>query len=131
MVAPPVREITRSLPLGVHAVGVARQFVATTVPDWGGGTEDVAAVALLSSELVTNAVLYGYGADELTLRHDDGRLRISVADRSLTLPTPREPSDDAEIGRGMQLIEAFADSWGVDPGADGKTVWCEVVLSGR
>ena len=102
-----------------------------TITTWGGGPEDVASAELLVSELVTNAVLYGYGAEALTLKRERDRLRICVSDRSVALPTPRAPTDDAEIGLGMQLIAAYASAWGVEPDENGKTVWCEVVISGR
>jgi len=110
---------------------VARRAVAGTITSWGGGPEDVASAELLVSELVTNAVLYGYGAEALTLKRERDRLRICVSDRSVALPTPRAPTDDAEIGLGMQLIAAYASAWGVEPDENGKTVWCEVVISGR
>jgi anti-sigma regulatory factor (Ser/Thr protein kinase) len=131
MVAPLLGEIRHDLPLGIPAVGVARHAVAVTIADWGGGPEDVAGAELLVSELVTNAVLYGYGADALTLKRERNRLRICVSDRSAALPTPRTASDDAGIGLGMQLIAAYASAWGVEPDENGKTVWCEVVISGR
>jgi anti-sigma regulatory factor (Ser/Thr protein kinase) len=131
MVAPLLGEIRHDLPLGIPAVGAARHAVADAVIGWGGGPEDVAGAELLVSELVTNAVLYGYGADTLTLKRERNRLRICVSDRSAAVPTPRAPSDDAEVGLGMQLIAAYAAEWGVEPDENGKTVWCEVVISGR
>jgi anti-sigma regulatory factor (Ser/Thr protein kinase) len=131
MTAPIVDEIRRELPLGIHAVGEARKFVETTIATWGAGTEDIAAAELLTSELVTNAVLYGHGAHTLTLRRDGPLLRILVSDSAPGLPTRRAAEDDAEVGHGMQLIEGYARAWGVDVHDGGKTVWCEVTISGR
>jgi anti-sigma regulatory factor (Ser/Thr protein kinase) len=131
MTAPLIDEISEQLPLGVHAVGAARQFVGSTIGAWGAGTEDTSAAELLASELVTNAVLYGYGARTVTLQHDGTRLRILVSDSAPGVPTRRNTAHDDEIGHGMQLIEAYAESWGVEPRSDGKVVWCEIVISGR
>jgi anti-sigma regulatory factor (Ser/Thr protein kinase) len=129
MTAPLTDEVSRELPLGVHAVGVARQIVSETLGRRGLNAEDIAAAELLASELVTNAVLYGYGAHTLTLRFENARLRILVSDSSPSVPTRRTAHDDDEIGRGMQLIEAYAESWGVEPHDHGKAVWCQVVLA--
>jgi len=131
--APLIDEVSSDLPLGIHAVGTARTFVSETIRAWGAGVEDVAAAELLASELVTNAVLYGYGAHTIRLRRNltEGRLRISVTDSSPGYPARREAGENDEIGRGMQLIEAYAESWGVEPQTTGKAVWCEVTISGR
>lgn len=131
MTAPLAEEMSRELPLGVHAVGVARHVVSSTLEGWGVSSEDIASAELLASELVTNAVLYGHGAHTLTLRFVEPTLRILVGDSSPGLPTRRSADDDAEIGRGMQLVEAYATCWGVEPHDGGKTVWCEIVLTGR
>jgi len=131
MTPPLIDEISTDLPLGIHAVGVARALVSTTITGWGASGEDVASAELLASELVTNAVLYGYGARTITLRQESGRVRILVADSAPGIPTRREAGDDDEVGRGMQLIEAYADSWGVEPTTDGKIVWCDVWISNQ
>ncbi|MEV5611000.1 ATP-binding protein [Streptomyces sp. NPDC052225] len=55
---------------------------------------------------------------------EDGAVQVSVADRSPALPMPHaEPDWEAECGRGMFLIAATADLWGVLPTRDGKLVW--------
>lgn len=128
--APPLDEAACALPLGVHAVGAARHFVEATVPGWGADPEQTATAALLASELVTNAVLYGYGAATLRLAAAAGVLRISVTDGASAPPALREAGDEAEIGRGLHVVEACSLGWGVEPREDGKTVWCELALSG-
>ncbi|MFC4606386.1 ATP-binding protein [Streptomyces maoxianensis] len=56
-------------------------------------------------------------------------LRIEVTDtRGDRLPVNRQPGDD-ESGRGLILVDALADRWGVSPGpAPRKTVWAEIDL---
>ncbi|MEW2632530.1 hypothetical protein AB0903_12930 [Streptomyces sp. NPDC048389] len=41
---------------------------------------------------------------------------------------PQQPCADDESGRGLALLDAFVDQWGVDitHGRPGKTVWFEV-----
>ncbi|TMM04410.1 MAG: ATP-binding protein [Actinobacteria bacterium] len=89
-------------------------------------------VRLLVSELVANAVIHGraqdHGGIELDVAIDDRRLRIDVADGGPGfVPPPRAPDADLEGGRGLQLVEAFSDRWGVI--AEGVTqVWFEIDL---
>ncbi len=53
------------------------------------------------------------------------RVRLSVQDRSSVWPHRRSPGEAATSGRGLLMIEALADAWGVEPRGDGKAVWCE------
>jgi anti-sigma regulatory factor (Ser/Thr protein kinase) len=129
MTAPALADARCELPLGVHAVGAARNFVDRTLAEWDTDTESIATARLLASELVTNAVLYGYGARELRLRLNDTDLKIMVFDDAPGHPQARTPNGESEIGRGMQVIEACATRWGVDPDGAGKVVWCELPLT--
>ncbi|MDQ0788983.1 hypothetical protein QFZ64_004480 [Streptomyces sp. B3I8] len=57
-----------------------------------------------------------------------GALRIEVTDaRGERLPEPQAPAPDAESGRGLLLVEAPADRWGVtEERFPRRTVWAEV-----
>lgn len=91
---------------------------------------DVAAAtaALVVSELVTNAVLHARTPFEVRMRVDPFVVRIEVHDGTGRKPTMRYFSDHATSGRGLRLVEALSDAWGVDTDVDGggKTVWAEV-----
>jgi anti-sigma regulatory factor (Ser/Thr protein kinase) len=90
-------------------------------------------IALLTSELVTNAVKYGPGdADvEVDVSRGDGTVRIAVTDDGEELPAVLDPPPTAAGGRGMRLVGMLADDWGVAPRAGGgKTVWFEVRVAG-
>lgn len=128
MTAPALADARCELPLGVHAVGEARSFVDRILEGWDSDADLIATARLLASELVTNAVLYGYGARELRLRRGDANLKIMVYDDAPGHPQARTPNSESEIGRGMQVIEACATRWGVDPDGAGKIVWCELPL---
>ncbi|WP_415954387.1 ATP-binding protein [Streptomyces sp. KLOTTS4A1] len=82
---------------------------------------------LLLTELATNALRHAH-AQEIGVRMyvRDGKLVIEVRDGSPLVPVPRSAGADDENGRGLLLVEALADSWGVSP--DGTTTWCSLSL---
>jgi hypothetical protein len=48
-----------------------------------------------------------------------------MTDRSALPPVPRRSGRDDERGRGLALVSALADAWGVRLGLGGKTTWAE------
>lgn len=103
----------------------ARAFVEATLEEWD--CEDLKdIVVLLTSELVTNAVVHAGSDADLSLRLERGVLQIAVADRSPVEPVVREQSDEATNGRGMLLLNALALRWSVVMTEAGKIVWFEV-----
>ncbi|MEW2608615.1 ATP-binding protein [Streptomyces sp. NPDC047880] len=87
----------------------------------------------LVAELATNAATHGRlpGRDfRLALLDRRTALRIEVTDtRGNELPSQRPPALDAESGRGLLLVGALADRWGVQLGpVPRKTVWAELDL---
>ncbi|PBC71762.1 histidine kinase-like protein [Streptomyces sp. TLI_235] len=91
---------------------------------------------LLSSELVTNAIRHTDRDAMFTARlyraPDNGRarLRVEVEDESDLWPTRRTPGEQASSGRGLMLVEALADGWGVEPRGSGKRMWFELSADG-
>ncbi|MEU5675718.1 ATP-binding protein [Streptomyces rochei] len=92
------------------------------------------------AELAANAALHGrvHSRDfrlGLTFDPAAGLLRITVADaRGECLPSPPAECEtplDAESGRGLFLVAALADRWGVEPyPPGGKTVWADCDCEG-
>ncbi|MDP9072478.1 MAG: ATP-binding protein [Actinomycetota bacterium] len=84
-------------------------------------------VVLLTSEVVTNAILHARSEIHLALELVPGKIRIEVSDASRQPPVRRRAAEDATSGRGLELVEALASDWGTElvPG-DGKRVWFEV-----
>jgi anti-sigma regulatory factor (Ser/Thr protein kinase) len=82
--------------------------------------------ALLASEVVTNALRHAAGPITVRAARDDGHLVVLVADRSPDPPVVLRPDPWSETGRGMALVEAIADGWGVSPHPSGKVVWFRV-----
>jgi anti-sigma regulatory factor (Ser/Thr protein kinase) len=108
-------------------VGAGRRFVRDTLEGWG--CEDVADdAALVTSELITNAVLHAHTAIALSMRRVEGRVRIEVADHSSSLPRLRNHSERSGTGRGLHLVSAVASDWGAEAVDDGKVVWVELVV---
>ncbi len=116
---------TRRFPTTADSVAHARRFLLGQLPtgigDAGG------AVVLMLSELATNAVRLSSGEFEVsvTVDLDQRRVRVDVTDTAAGYPTLREPAGDAPNGRGLQIVQALSDAWGVETrrGRPGKTVW--------
>jgi anti-sigma regulatory factor (Ser/Thr protein kinase) len=112
------------LPATPAAASVARLFVRCLCEEWGvGGVADVA--ELLSSELVTNAVVHARSAIELEAARTRTDLRVDVRDvgPGAVVPDVHPPSSEAEGGRGLAIVASLADSWGVESTGRGKSVW--------
>ncbi|MEU1555358.1 SpoIIE family protein phosphatase [Streptomyces scabiei] len=119
-----------------RSVATARSFVRDTLQGWGFA-DIVDDAVVLTSELVTNAVVHaGTSADVLCLRADDG-VRIEVADRYPEREIPLQGSHvnmgspDREGGRGLQLCAAMASRWGVEYTSTHKQVWFQLDLPER
>ncbi|MEV8569112.1 ATP-binding protein [Streptomyces sp. NPDC051322] len=124
-----------ALPPRFEAVRGARHFTRSTLTGWGLA-ERFDDVALVVSELVTNALRHALPADaprsddapvRLHLMRWTSRLVCAVRDPSQQSPSAGEVSDfAAESGRGLFLVDSFADGWGWHPLAGtlrGKVVW--------
>ncbi|TVZ97570.1 ATP-binding protein [Streptomyces sp. BK340] len=130
------------LPHDPRAARVARMTVRAALNSHGRH-EDLDSVELLTSELVSNTYRHTNGPASLRLTAlADGRLRVGVWDRHPRIPAPfgEPPWDrvppapvDTEQGRGLHLVQEYADSWGglalgdspLDRHA-GKLLWFEV-----
>ncbi|OIJ85615.1 phosphatase [Streptomyces sp. MUSC 14] len=111
----------------------ARQHLRELLHDWAS-PDQVDSAVLLVSEMVTN-VLVHTDTDALLLAEVTGepgarRLRAQVTDTGADLPHRRRPGELASSGRGLMLVELLADSWGVDPRGEGKSIWFALYESG-
>lgn len=122
-------------PVG-RSVATARAFVRDTLQGWGY-TDVVDDAVVLTSELVTNAVVHaGTAADVLCLRTDEG-VRVEVSDHYPEREIPLQStaldfgSPDREGGRGLLLCAALASRWGVEYSPTHKHVWFQLDLPDR
>ena len=106
----------------------ARYAAETACHDWH--IPHLASVAaLIADELVTNAVEHTDGTAELTLSLRGSDVTVGVRDGSAdSVPRPRLSSVDRPCGRGLQLVAALADRWGLTRHGGGKTVWAELSI---
>lgn len=136
------------LPGRLDSVRRAREFTRDTLQKWQLG-EELEPVALVVSELVTNALRHGVppwqlrpeeahrSVVELELMLCAGRLVCAVQDPGSAAPRMRgtdgEPAGvEAESGRGLHLVESFSDGWGwraLTNRHHGKVVWAVFRLS--
>jgi len=121
------RVVLRTFPLDPTSASAARRFVTDVLTQWHL-ERLIHQATLMASELVTNSVLHTSGELELALSADAARLRVEVLDHSERLPTLQNPDIDAPGGRGLLIIEALADQWGVNVRGAGKAVWFEILL---
>ncbi|MEC4018483.1 ATP-binding protein [Streptomyces sp. H27-D2] len=85
---------------------------------------------LLVSELVTNAYRHS-GCEDAFVSVDwvPDDLRVAIWDTGPALPRKLDPGPEDENGRGLGLVEALAETWGVEEFTDkagevtGKSVW--------
>lgn len=120
---------------------MARAFVAELCARWDF-LEQCDDIVLPVSELVANAVLHARSAAVLTVSLSEGMIEVAVHDDSARKPLVRPSGTDLAVdlqlriaraedepldlrlgGRGMVIVDAIADEWGVQHLAEGKDVW--------
>ena len=106
-----------------HGPAQARRAVAECAARLGLAPEQGEDLALVVSEMVTNAVRHGSPPVQLELVADGDTVLVAVADSGAGRPKPRLADPDAEGGRGMTLVDELCAEHGVRPQPPGKAVW--------
>ena len=110
-------------------VRTARRFVRDALEDSQVDGEVVETVELLTSEVITNALVHANSAPELAVRVRQEAVRVEVGDMSSVVPIHRPIDANALSGRGIAIVDSLASEWGVTGlSAHGKTVWFEVAI---
>lgn len=114
---------TLRLEHGVHAPGHARRWIIQRCHEWQ--CDDLAdAAALLTTELVTNVFLHARTDCLIQAAFDHATLKVTVTDWDPHELSIHPTSTSAEDGRGLLILEAVADAWGIQQqDASAKTVW--------
>jgi anti-sigma regulatory factor (Ser/Thr protein kinase) len=112
--------IARTFACRPTAVSAARELVRTTLD--GRPAELIDAAELMTSELVSNCVRHAQTDFEVRICARE-EVRIEVRDSGegsprVLSPTPREPT-----GRGLRIVDAMSQRWGVNSEPSGKVVW--------
>ena len=125
----------RTLAVDLHAPRGARMFFSAAMVEQLGSGEAINTLIgdaqVVVSEIVSNAVKAGCTKLLMQITIHRRRVRISVYDNADGLPIMVAPDPAAERGRGMTIVNALANSWGIETGHDGKEVWAEFRLSSR
>lgn len=126
---PPARRLL-TLPLGADSTTVpaARHRLAAVLREHPVPDELADAILLVASELVTNAVEHGGGAERLELEREPDAVVLRVSDRGPGLPEQRPRPLDSVRGRGLALVEALTSGWGYQQEDGGKSVWSRFEL---
>jgi anti-sigma regulatory factor (Ser/Thr protein kinase) len=128
--------VAQQLQPGVRSGGVARSFctrrLISVLDDNGAANDVVADVATIAHELVLNAVNAGARAVDLHLALLPDRVRLEVGDDAPGMPELQPRNPDALRGRGLQIVAALSEEWGVATWDSGrKAVWAEVKVPQR
>ncbi|UOY00888.1 ATP-binding protein [Blastococcus sp. PRF04-17] len=121
------RNASIDLPPIPPSIPVARHVVRELLRAWDA-PHDHEDAALLVTELVANVVDHVQGEANLSLElaMADAWLRIAVVDGSAVRPVVQELTEHRPRGRGLQMVRAIADRWGVEDHRGGKRVWFEL-----
>jgi len=133
MSRPEALGLERTFAPGFDSAREARRFACEAarmlgVEDRSDGLDRVEA---LVGEMAVNAVLHGRTDYSVAVSAPrSGVIRIELSDGNHELPRRKSATGDDVLmhGRGLHLIDALADRWGVVSRADGKCVWAEVRL---
>jgi anti-sigma regulatory factor (Ser/Thr protein kinase) len=114
------------IPPRAQEVGRARHWFRGCLGTWQ--EEGVAVAEAVFAEVAANAVRHGRGRVTVTVQLSQRAVRCDIRDsgwRSPRFLAARLP--ELEHGRGMVIIAALADNWGVRRHLMGKTVWFEIL----
>ncbi|TWV57166.1 ATP-binding protein [Streptomyces misionensis] len=111
---------------------LARLLAVERLHTWGISSD---AATHVVAELAANAATHGRvpgRSFRLTLSVAAGTLRVELTDtRRERLPKVQRPCAERESGRGLLVVEALADRWGVSwDKVPCKTVWAEITVPG-
>ncbi len=116
------------LPPDPRSVRAARVFIQThcAAAQLPSDTSDMA--VLLTSEVVTNALLHGRSQVRLAVRIDQTGLTVETGDDNSQHPQNTTTTTDlgALGGRGLSILASLATCWGVHDEPFGKIVWFRI-----
>ncbi|MGH8862828.1 MAG: ATP-binding protein [Jatrophihabitantaceae bacterium] len=120
----------RLLNCDVRASAEARRFSARVIASQLGDepwvSSLVADAELVTSELVNNSVAAGCSDLRLYVTVHRSRVRVAVYDNAGGLPHTERSGPDDVSGRGLMIIDALTEEWGVDATKEGKQVWADL-----
>lgn len=116
--APEARSVTR-----------ARQWALEAAAAWDVPASVYERLALVVTELASNAVTHAGSTFRVHLQRRDGTIRGEVVDADLELPIQVNPAPRATAGRGLMIVRHLTNRAGVEDKLSGKSVWFEIDVS--
>ena len=120
--------LEREFPPEPLSAPAARKFVLSL--GWSDDSDMNVRLATVVSEIVTNAILHARTPFIVSVSPDPAAIRVEVTDGSASFPARRNYDAIRPSGRGLAIVDAMADRWGVATGPTGKTVWFELERNG-
>ncbi len=109
-----------------ESVAGARHFVRDLLSDQP--REIVEAAELMTSELATNSVRHARSDFELAIHLLRDEIRVELSDHGQGQPVLRSPTPQERSGRGLRMVQALSEDWGITPSPNGKLVWFTLPL---
>ena len=110
-----------------RSAAAARRFVVECLRPLDEETEGT--LKILTSEVVTNAILHARTPLLLGVAQGPDRIVVCVEDRNMAAPEHQPYSGERTTGRGIVILEALADRWGIATEERGKAVWFTMRLT--
>lgn len=120
--------LEREFPPEPLSAPAARKFVLGL--GWSDDSDMNSRLATVVSEIVTNAILHARTPFVVSVSSEPAAIRVEVTDGSSSFPARRDYDPTQPAGRGLTIVDAMADRWGVAALPTGKTVWFEMVRPG-
>jgi anti-sigma regulatory factor (Ser/Thr protein kinase) len=110
----------------VDSLRISREAVRRTLTSID--PECIELAAILTDEVVANAIKHGEPPIVLALGGNDDQIEVTVTDCGADLPVLRTPEPAAQTGRGMRIVDVLSDEWGVEELPRGKRIWFRLDL---
>ena len=115
------------------SAAIVRRHLADDLTARGIARERIDEILVVASELVGNAIRHTDASRaerlDVTWEVDAAGVTVRVTDSSTDDPTPRTAKPDEASGRGLAIVQAISDDWGVQRLDRGKQVWAHVPLN--
>jgi hypothetical protein len=110
-----------TMPAMADSALLARQQVADLLS--GESSIDLDHAIAVTSELVANSVVHAATELQVVLERWQYMVKVVVEDLNNQIPVMRSLDVSLECGRGMHIIDEFADLWGYELTDNGKRIW--------
>jgi anti-sigma regulatory factor (Ser/Thr protein kinase) len=118
------------LPADETAPALARQLLRGTLGKQGVAEHGVDSALLCASEIVTNVVMHTARPSVLTIEASGQEVTVQIRHPTAATEPPIEPPDPVDAldiaGRGLALVDAVADAWGVEHEPEHTCWWFRI-----